>query len=106
MATPLELSKAAQEQILATIKQGQELALTGVEVWASTMAPLVKAGRTPIATDLPTSEELVSNSLASPRRCSPRRKRSPRRSSPPRPRSSRRPLRPAPARIRVFRSAE
>ena len=63
MATPLELSKAAQEQILATIKQGQELALTGVEVWASSMAPLVKAGRTPIATDLPTSEEVVSNSF-------------------------------------------
>ena len=63
MATPLELSKAAQEQILATIKQGQELALTGVELWASSMAPLVKAGRTPIVTDLPTSGEVVSNSF-------------------------------------------
>ena len=63
MATPLELSKAAQEQILATIKQGQELALTGVEVWASSMAPLVEAGRTPITTELPTSEEVVSNSF-------------------------------------------
>ena len=63
MATPIELSKAAQEQILATIKQGQELALTGVELWASSMAPLVKAGRTPIATDLPTSAEVVSNSF-------------------------------------------
>jgi len=63
MATPLELSKVTQEQILATIKQGQELALTGVELWASSLAPLVKAGRTPIAADLPTSEELVSNSF-------------------------------------------
>jgi len=63
MATPLELSKVAQEQILATVKQGQELALTGVEVWASSMAPLVEASRAPIATDLPTSEELVSNSF-------------------------------------------
>jgi hypothetical protein len=63
MATPVELSKAAQEQILATIKQGQELALAGVEMWAASMAPLVKAGQTPIVTDLPTSEELVSNSF-------------------------------------------
>jgi hypothetical protein len=63
MATPVELSKAAQEQVLATIKQGQELALAGVEIWAASMAPLVKAGQAPIATDLPTSEELVSNSF-------------------------------------------
>ena len=63
MTTPLELSKAAQEQFLATIKQGQEIALTNVEVWASTVAPLVEAAPTPIATDLPTSEELVSNSF-------------------------------------------
>ena len=63
MPTPLELSKAAQEQILATIKEGQELALTGVEIWASSVAPLVEASRTPIATDLPTSKEFVSNSF-------------------------------------------
>lgn len=63
MVTPLELSKATQEQILATIKQGQELALTGVELWASSLAPLVKAGGTPITADLPTPEELVSNSF-------------------------------------------
>ena len=32
----------AQEQVLATIKQGQELALAGVQLWASSVAPLVK----------------------------------------------------------------
>jgi hypothetical protein len=63
MSTPLELSKATQEQILATIKQGQELALTSVEVWASSIAPLVRAGQPPIVAELPTPEELVSNSF-------------------------------------------
>jgi hypothetical protein len=63
MATPIELSKVTQEQILATIKQGQELALTGVELWASSLAPLVKAGGTPTTADLPTPEALVSNSF-------------------------------------------
>jgi hypothetical protein len=63
MATPIALSKVAQEQILATIKQGQELALTGVQLWASSLAPFVKAGQTPITADLPTPDELVSNSF-------------------------------------------
>ena len=63
MTTPLELSKLTQEQFLATIKQGQEIALANVELWASTVAPLVEAAPTPIAADLPTSEELVSNSF-------------------------------------------
>jgi len=63
MTTPLELSKATQEQFLATVKQGQEMALANVEFWASTIAPLVKAAPTPISADLPTSEEFISNSF-------------------------------------------
>ena len=47
MSTYLELSKTAQEQILATIEQGQELALAGVELWATAFAPLTKGTAAP-----------------------------------------------------------
>ena len=46
--TPIELSKAAQEQILAAIKQGQEIALGGIELWASAVAPFAKTRREPV----------------------------------------------------------
>lgn len=62
MSTYLELSKAAQEQILATIQQGQELALSGVELWASSMAPLAK-GQPLASVDTPAPKELVANSF-------------------------------------------
>lgn len=62
MPTPIELSKTTQEQVLAGIKQSQELALSGVALWASSVAPLLTAGQ-PVAVALPKSEELVANSF-------------------------------------------
>lgn len=62
--TYLELSKTAQEQALATIKQGQELALAGFELWASTVAPLVKDMQLPaVGVDTPAPKEIVANSF-------------------------------------------
>ena len=46
--TPIELSKALQEQILAAIKQSQEIALGGVELWATAVAPFAKTRREPV----------------------------------------------------------
>ncbi len=62
MATPLEASKIAQEQILTAIKQTQDIALAGVELWAKNTAPLAAKGQE-VATDLPTPEQLVTNSF-------------------------------------------
>ena len=62
MSTYIELSKVAQEQILATIKQSQELALSGVELWASNIAPLtndMKVG----AIETPSPKDVVANSF-------------------------------------------
>jgi len=61
--TPIELSKAAQEQILAAIKQTQEIALTGVEFWATSIAPFAQTGETPIAAGIPQPADLVANSF-------------------------------------------
>lgn len=64
MTTYLELSKAAQDQVLETIKQGQELALGGVELWASTVAPLAKGQQLAVALDAPPApKDVVSNSF-------------------------------------------
>lgn len=63
MNTYLELSKAAQEQVLATIKQGQELALAGVELWASSVAPLAKGQPTHVAFETPVPKDVVANSF-------------------------------------------
>ena len=63
MSTYVELSKTAQEQILATIKQGQELALAGVELWASTVAPLTKGQQVPVPFETPAPKEVVANSF-------------------------------------------
>jgi len=63
MTTYLELSKSAQQQVLATIKQGQELALAGVELWASTVAPLVKDQPVSIPFEGPAPKEIVANSF-------------------------------------------
>ena len=62
MNTYFELSKAAQEQILTTIKQSQELALSGVELWASSIAPLVKNGKVPVPFETPAPKDVVANS--------------------------------------------
>lgn len=62
MATPLEVSKVAQEQILTAIKQTQDIALAGVELWAQNTAPLATKGQE-VATELPTPEQLVANSF-------------------------------------------
>lgn len=63
MATPIELSKAAQDQILAGIKQSQEIALSGVELWASAVSPFVKVPQSPVGVDLPKPADLVANSF-------------------------------------------
>ena len=64
MSTYIELSKTAQEQVLATIKQGQELALAGVELWASAAAPIAKQGQqfTP-SFETPAPKEIVATSF-------------------------------------------
>ena len=63
MSTYLELSKSAQEQILATIKQGQELALAGDELWATTVAPLAKGQQCPVPFETPAPKDVVANSF-------------------------------------------
>lgn len=63
MSTYFELSKVAQDQILATIKQGQELALTGVELWAKSVAPLAKGRQLPISLETPAPKDVVANSF-------------------------------------------
>lgn len=63
MNTYLELSKTAQEQALAAIEQSQELTLAGVELWASTVAPLVKGQQAPVAFETPAPKDLVANSF-------------------------------------------
>ncbi|MGZ8693236.1 MAG: hypothetical protein ACXWZT_10965 [Gaiellaceae bacterium] len=63
MSTYFELSKVAQDQILATIKQGQELALTGVELWAKSVAPLAKGRQLPISLKTPAPKDVVANSF-------------------------------------------
>ena len=61
MNTYFELSKAAQEQVLTTIKQGQELALAGVELWTSNIP---KGGpQAPVAFDTPAAKDVVANSF-------------------------------------------
>lgn len=63
MSTYFELSKVAQDQILATIKQGQELALSGVEPWAKSIAPLAKNGKLAAITETPAPKDVVANSF-------------------------------------------
>ncbi|MGH2995736.1 MAG: hypothetical protein ACRDM9_05410 [Gaiellaceae bacterium] len=63
MSTYIELSKVAQEQILATIKQGQELALSGVELWASSIVPLAKGRQVIAGVETPAPKDVVANSF-------------------------------------------
>ena len=63
MSTYFELSKTAQEQVLATLKQGQELALAGVELWASSISPLTKGQQVPAVFDTPAPKDVVANSF-------------------------------------------
>ena len=63
MTTYLELSNTAQEQVLATIKQGQEIALAGIELWASSVAPLAKSPKVPAAFETPAPKDVVANSF-------------------------------------------
>ena len=63
MSTYFELSKTAQDQILATIKQGQELALSGVELWAKSITPLAKGGHLAAAAETPAPKDVVANSF-------------------------------------------
>ena len=63
MTTYVELTKAAQEQVLAAVKQSQELALAGVELWASTVAPLAKGQQLPVPFETPAAKEVVASSF-------------------------------------------
>ena len=63
MSTYLELSKPAQEQIHATIEQGQELALAGVQAWAASVSSLTNGLNLPAPADTPAPKELVANSF-------------------------------------------
>lgn len=63
MSTYFELSKTAQEQVLATIKQGQELALASVELWASSVSSLTDGKQAPITFETPAPKDLVANSF-------------------------------------------
>ena len=62
-STYFELSKTAQEQVLTTIAQGQELALASVELWASSIAPLTKGQQVPVVFDTPAAKDVVANSF-------------------------------------------
>jgi len=64
METYLELSKAAQDQILKAAKQNQKIAIQATQAWAKAAAPY--AGQIPAAQaidGMPTPEELVENSF-------------------------------------------
>lgn len=64
METYLELSKAAQEQILEAAKQNQKIAVQATQAWAQAIAPY--AGQIPVAPaieGIPTPEEIVENSF-------------------------------------------
>ena len=63
MSTYLELSKSAQEQILATIEQGQELALAGVEAWAASVSSLTSGIKLPTPVEAPAPKDVVANSF-------------------------------------------
>ncbi len=63
MSTYMELSKTTQEQILATIEQGQELALAGVELWAASVPPLGKGAKLTVPFEAPAPKEVVANSF-------------------------------------------
>jgi hypothetical protein len=63
MTTYLELSKTAQEQVLATIEQGQELALAGVQLWAASITPLAKGQQLPVPFEAPAAKDVVANSF-------------------------------------------
>jgi hypothetical protein len=63
MSTYLELSKSAQEQILATIEQGQQFALAGVEAWAASVSSLTSGLKLPTAAEAPAPKDVVANSF-------------------------------------------
>jgi hypothetical protein len=61
MANPIDLSKAAQEQILAVLKQSQEVALSSVELLVKNATAFTTAPA--LSKDAPTPEQLVANSF-------------------------------------------
>ena len=63
MSTYFELSKSTQEQVLETIKQGQELALTGVELWAASVTSLTNGQQIPALFEAPAPKDVVANSF-------------------------------------------
>jgi hypothetical protein len=63
MSTYFELSKSTQEQILETIKQSQELTLTGVELWAASVTSLTNGQQIPTLSEAPVAKDVVANSF-------------------------------------------
>src|SRR5436190_1167959 len=61
LKTPLEVSKAFQEQVLGAIAQTQEVALAGVELWTKSVTPIVT--QAPPTIDFPTPAQLIANSF-------------------------------------------
>jgi hypothetical protein len=61
MANALDLSKAAQEQILAALKQTQEVALSGVELLVKNAQAFATAPA--LSKDAPSPDQLVANSF-------------------------------------------
>ena len=64
METYLELSKAAQDQILEAAKQNQQIAIQAAQAWAQAVAPYAsQAPAAPAIEGIPTAEQLVENSF-------------------------------------------
>lgn len=64
METYLELSKAAQDQILEAAKRNQQIALQAAQAWAQAVAPYAsQAPAAPAIEGIPTAEELVQSSF-------------------------------------------
>jgi hypothetical protein len=64
VSTATDYSKAAQEQALAAIKQSQDLAVAGVELWAKSVEPFVaKTLPLPYPSELPTPAQLIADAF-------------------------------------------
>ena len=62
MPTAIDLSKAAQEQILSALKQTQEVALSSVELLVKNAQSLTTSPT--LAKDVPSPDQLVANSFS------------------------------------------
>jgi hypothetical protein len=61
--TAIDISKAAQEQILTGVKQSHELALAGLDLWVKTVGALGAKAPVALPADAPAPQDLVANSF-------------------------------------------